>query len=137
MEPEVNGNGHAAANGRVNGSEVGVRLRGYLRSSQATVLHHLQLPGDRARSTTSSSAPPESPSSTAGITAAARPSSRRVSFASAAGTAPALIEEVLDQAAAVRDLLSDSRYSDVRVDAAIAVSKAGAFPTVKPPTAAA
>ena len=80
----------------------------------------LRLPGKRGRSTTSSSAPPASPSSTAGTTAAARPRSGEASSSSATATAQTWSTGRHRPCRRVRDLLADTPYADVDVEAALA-----------------
>lgn len=130
MEPVANGNGRAAAGGRVNGSDAGVRLEAYLRGSQATVLHHLQLPGEAVEIDHLVIGP-------AGVTVVdsqhynagkAKFEGGRLRIGNRNRTS--VIDDVVDQADSVRELLSGTRFSDVRVESAIAVSKVGGVPTV-------
>ena len=135
MEQEANRNGRAHANGRarangqVHGADAGARLEGYLNGSQATVLHHLKLPG--------SGEIDHLVVGPAGVTVvdgryytSGKAKFEKGQLRIGRRNRTALIKEVLDQAAAVRDLLADTRYSDVPVDAAIAVGQAGGIPTV-------
>jgi len=126
----ANGNGRAATKARVNGSDAGARLEKYLYGSQATVLHHLQLPGQRVEIDHLVIGP-------AGVTVvdarhygSGKAKFERGQLRIGRRDRTALIDEVLNQADAVRDLLSHTRFSDVPVDAAIAVGQAGGIPTV-------
>jgi hypothetical protein len=136
MEPEANGNGRALTNGRahtngrVHAADAGARLENYLKRSQATVLHHLQLPGNQGEIDHLIVGP-------AGVTivdgryyASGKAKFEKGQLRIGRRNRTAVIKEVLDQAAAVRDLLADTRYSDVRVDAAIAVGHAGGMPAI-------
>jgi hypothetical protein len=130
MEPEANGNGRAASNRKVKGSDAGARLESYLRGSEATILHQLKLPGSRGEIDYLVVGP-------AGVTVVdcrhyregkAKFANGRLRIGGRDRTA--LIGEILDQAEAVRDLLADSHFADVPVDAAIAVGQAGGVPSV-------
>ena len=130
MEQEANGNVRAHTNGRVHGDDAGARLEGYLKGSQATVLHHLQLPGKRGEIDHLVVGP-------AGVIIvdgryyrSGKAKFEKGQLRIGRRNRTAAIKNVLDQAAAVRDLLADTRYSDVRVDAAIAVGQAGGIPTI-------
>ena len=136
MEQEANGNGRSAtngnarANGRAHGSDAGVRLESYLNGSQATVLHHLRLPGNRGEIDNLVVGP-------AGVTVvegryygSGKAKFEKGELRIGRRNRTPVIKQVLDQAAAVRELLADTRYSGVSVDAAIAVSQAGGIPTI-------
>ena len=109
------------APGRPNGVDAGSRLEHHLHGSDAVVLHQRRLPGKLRRSITSSSVPPGSPSSTVGTTAAARPGSRGAQLCVGKRDRTDLVDRVLDQAAAVRDLLDGTPYAGVNVEAALAL----------------
>jgi hypothetical protein len=146
MEAEHNGNGNGNGNGKAasrraasrgtparaktNGSDAGTRLEGYLQGSQATILHHLQLPENEGEIDHLVVGP-------AGITIVDGRYYKRGKAKFEKGqlrigrhNRTAVVKEVLDQAAAVREMLAKTRYSDVRVEAAIAVGQAGGVPTI-------
>jgi hypothetical protein len=127
MEPEVNG--HAGANGKLKG-EAGARLERYLSGSEAVVLHRLGLPGNGRKIDHLIVGP-------AGVTVVdsrhylggkAKFEGGRLRIGRRNRTE--LIGQVLDQADTVRELLSGTRYADIRVDAAIAVGQVGGVPSV-------
>ena len=141
MEPEAetngtgrvatNGNARPATNVKVHRADAGARLESYLHGSQATVLHGLRLPGHRGEIDHLVVGP-------AGVTivdgryyGSGKAKFEKGQLRIGRRNRTALIAEVLDQAAAVRDLLADTRYADVHVDAAIAVGQAGGMPTVR------
>lgn len=102
------------------GGDADVRLESYLRDSDAVVLHRCRVPGERGRISHIIVGP-------AGVTVVdsryykgGRATVRSGQLLVGNRDRPDLIEGVLDHAARVRDLLADTPYAAVDVDAAIA-----------------
>ena len=130
---ESNGNGHAArGNGEVDGSDATVRLERYLRGSKAHVLHHCRVPGRRRGQISHLVVGP------AGVTVV---DSRHYNGKKAKledgelrvgkRNRTDLIKGVLDQAARVSELLEDTPYADVDVEAALAWKKVEGIPIIQ------
>ena len=104
----------------IGGDDAGVRLERYLRGSDAVVLHRCRIPGKRGTISHVIVGP-------AGVTVVdSRNYNRRKATVRSAQLLVGnrdradLIEGVIDHAARVRDLLADTPYSDLDVNAALA-----------------
>ena len=102
------------------GGDADVRLERYLRDSDAVVLHRCRVPGERGKISHIIVGP-------AGVTVVdsryytgPRATVRSGHLLVGSRDRPDLIEGVLDHAARVRDLLADTPYAHVDVNAAIA-----------------
>jgi Nuclease-related domain len=124
-------NGHTARRkGKANGGEVGARLEHYLDGSDAVVLHQRRLPGKLRKINHIVVGP-------AGITVVdsrhyGGPKTRfeRGELRVGKRNRTDLIERVLDQAAAVRELIAGTSYAEVDVEAALALGSVRGDPVV-------
>jgi Nuclease-related domain len=124
---EPGGNGHAAER-----TEAAPRLKRYLRGSGAVALHHCRVPGKRRGEISHVVVGP------AGVTVV---DSRHYNGRKAKledgklrvgkRNRTDLIKRVLDQAARVRELLADTHYADVDVEAALAWKKVEGVPIIQ------
>jgi hypothetical protein len=122
-------NGHRSEG---NGSDASARLERYLRGSKAHVLHHCRVPGKRRGRISHIVV------GTNGVTVVdsrhyngkkARLEDGELRVGKRNRTD--LIKKVVGQAEAVRDLLADTPYSDVSVEAALAYKKVDGVPIIQ------
>jgi hypothetical protein len=125
-EPDANG-----ASNR-EGDDATVRLERYLRGSKAVALHHCRLPGRRRREISHLIVGP------AGVTVvdSSHYNGRKAKLEGGKlkvgkRNRTDLVKRVLNQANAVRELLADTPYADVAVEAALAWKRVEGVPIIQ------
>lgn len=120
----------AATKPRRRGSEPALRLDRYLADSRAKVLHNCRLPGARSEIGHLIVGPAAVTVVDSSHYADGRARVGRGTLKIGRRNRSDLIEELLDQARAVRELLADTPYSDVEVEAALALREVEGLPTL-------